>query len=186
MPLQCVPARKIWDLPVVQRGVDDRLVVQRIRTREDRGIQLLEVNVVIDCSQGRLVSIEIAELGADGLTIDQIAIKLLDRKQRRVQESEHFAEIDTCSVERPAGSKGRVEAAPVRRPCQYVPAQIGILLPAQDGPIEASYDAAGIAGLAPNPGRQIVIFESVVRLGRRHSDICRYSRQTDAPASPQP
>src|SRR5262245_57265085 len=118
------------------------------------------MHIVVDERKGGLVAVDIAQLAADGLSIEERAIALLDGKKACLQIAPEVPEVDAGTVEEAVIFERLVGAPLDRRSADDVEAHVGICLPTDDAAIEAADHATGVARLTAEPGHQVPLLDS--------------------------
>src|SRR5262249_56179087 len=99
---------------VVKSGAEGGLTGQGPRAAEHGGVELLEMDVVVDQSEGGLDGIDIAQFTAHALPIEQRAVTLFDGEHGGFQVAPEAPEIDAGAVEK-AVVLERLIGAPLNR-----------------------------------------------------------------------
>src|SRR5215510_9304544 len=113
------------------------------------------MHVVVDRGQGRLVRIEVTELGSNAPPVEQRLISLFDREQAELEPAPHGTDVDARTVEVLVVPEERISAAHHRRPCYEVESHERIGLPAQQATVESAEHTSGIARLTAEPPHHI-------------------------------
>src|SRR5215469_5713662 len=152
-----VPGRQVRCLAVVRAPIEGRFIEQGPGPREDRRVEPLKVNVVIDVAKCELFRIDVAHIRADRLAVNQPAVALLDRIERRLQPSQKGPEADARAIEMALVLEWNIVAAAGRGAADEINLHHRQSLPAQEHAIETTEYSIGIEGLAAAHHAQIPI-----------------------------